>query len=269
MAVLFPPIKVRWGTREVPWTWVPANVREMAEAARPVFAEFLGTLSFVFLAGSLLVHIADRVHGSVGLLTIALGTALAYGIIVSVFHPFSGGHINPAVTLGVMAARRLPPVEGLLYILGQMAGGLLGALMLNFVYRGMVPDAARSAALVFGDRYHGSWAALFTGGFLEAVLTFLLVLTFLSTLVDSRGQRAFGGLAVGLVVFVAMLLAFPLTGSALNVARVFATAAVANYWADFAMYWLGLAGGLIAGLVYGLMLAEREQPEAGRPETIR
>jgi len=261
MAVLFPPIKVRWDTREVPWTWVPASVREAAEAARPVFAEFLGSLVFVFLAGSLLVHIGERSHGSIGLLTVALGTALAYGIIVSVFHPFSGGHINPAVTLGVMAARRLPLVEGLLYIGGQIAGGLLGALMLNFVYRGMAADAARAAALFFSDRYHGSWPALFTGGFLEAALTFVLVLTFLSTLVDARGQRAIGGLAVGLVLFVAMLLAFPLTGAALNVARVFATAAVANHWADFAMYWLGLAGGLVAGLVYGLVLAEREQPE--------
>ncbi|HXG42123.1 MAG TPA: aquaporin [Dehalococcoidia bacterium] len=261
MAVLFPPIKVRWGTREVPWTWVPANVREMVEAARPVFAEFLGSLTFVFLAGSLLVHVAERTHGSIGLLTVALGTAVAYGIIVSVFHPFSGGHINPAVTLGVMAARRLPLLEGLLYMAGQLVGGLLGALMLNFVYRGMATDAARSAVLTFSDRYHGSWPALFTGGFLEAALTFVLVLAFLSTLVDPRGQRAFGGLAVGLVMFVAMLLAFPLTGAALNVARVFATAAVANYWADFAMYWLGLAGGLVAGLVYALVLAEREQPE--------
>lgn len=261
MAAIFPPI--RWGAREVGWTWVPATTREMAEAARPVFAEFLGTLAFVFIAGSFLVLIpaAERGFSTVGLLILALGTALAYAIIVTALYPVSGGHVNPAVTLGHLVARRIPPAMAILYWAAQMIGGVLGALMLQFVYRDVADAAARQATLAFGEAYRGSWAALFTGGFLEAALTFLLVLTFLMTLVDPRGQRAFGALAVGLAVLVATLLAFPLTGAALNPARVLGTAVVANHWSDFAMYWMALLGGLLAGLVYDFL---GERPEERR-----
>jgi len=259
MAVLFPPMKVRWAGREVSWAWVPSNVRELSDALRPVLGEMVGTLAFVFLAGSLLIHAGEVAPGASGLLILALGTAVAYGVLVTALQPVSGGHLNPAVTLGVLTTGRIPPVEALLYIGGQLAGGMLGALTLDFAYRDVVPEAARQATLAFGDAYTGTWPALFTGGFIEAALTFVLVLVFLGTLVDPRGQRAAGGLAVGLVLFAAMAFAFPLTGAALNVARVMGTAAVASHWTHFAMYWLGLLGGVLAGLVYAVALAGREE----------
>jgi len=237
---------------------MPTSVREALEAMRPVLAELVGVLAFVFLAGSLLVTVPEIRPGSVGLLTLALGTAVAYGALVAAIQPISGGHLNPAVTLGVMAAGRIPPLEALLYIGGQLAGGILGALALDFVYRDVVAEAARRATLAFSDAYSGTWSALFTGGFIEAAITFVLVLVFLATLVDPRGQRAIGGLAVGLVVLAAMLFAFPLTGAAMNVARVMGTATVASHWTHFGMYWLGLAGGILAGLVYYSAWAERE-----------
>jgi glycerol uptake facilitator-like aquaporin len=259
MALLFPPMRVRWAGREVSWAWVPTSVGELINALRPTLGEMVGTLAFVFLAGSLLIHAGDVGKGSAGLLTLALGTAVAYGVLVAALHPVSGGHLNPAVTIGVMAAGRIPPLEALLYIGGQLAGGILGALALDFAYRDVVPEAARRATLAFGDAYTGSWSALFTGGFLEAALTFVLVLVFLGTLVDPRGQRAMGGLAVGLVVLAAMAFAFPLTGAGLNVARVMGPAAVASHWTHFAMYWLGLLGGALAGLTYAVILSGREE----------
>ncbi len=259
MAVLFPPMRVRWAGREVSWAWVPSNVREAVDALRPVLGEVVGTLAFVFLAGSLLIHTREVAPGSAGLLILALGTAAAYGVLVAALQPVSGGHLNPAVTLGVLAAGRIPPMEALLYIGGQLAGGILGALTLDFAYRGVISEAARQATLAFSEAYTGTWPALFTGGFVEAALTFVLVLVFLGTLVDPRGQRAVGGLAVGLVLLAAMAFAFPLTGAALNVARVMGTAVVANHWTHFAMYWLGLLGGLLAGVVYALALAGREE----------
>lgn len=257
MAAVLPPI--RWGGREVDWTWVPETTEELATTGRPLLAEMLGTLAFTFVAGSMLIVTPDMGGGSVGLLIAAVATAITYAIIVSALYPVSGGHINPAVTIGHVVARRMPPSIAMLYMGAQITGALLGALLLQFIYRDVVAEAAKTATLAFGEAYHGSWAAIFTGGFLEAMLTFVLVLAYFGTLVDRRGNRALGGFGVGLVLLVSMLFAFPLTGAALNTARVFGTAAVASHWADFGMYWLGLVGGLVAGLVYEYLFASREE----------
>ncbi|MBI1884823.1 MAG: aquaporin [Chloroflexi bacterium] len=238
------------------WTWVPETADELASTYRPLFAEMLGTLAFVFVAGSIMI--VESEGAGLGLLGMALATAITYAIIVSALYPVSGGHINPAVTVAHVAARRMPPSIAILYVVAQFAGAILGALLLGLIFRDVVADAARTATLSFGDAYHGTWSAIFTGGFLEAILTFVLVLAYFGTLVDRRGNRSLGGFGVGLVLMVSMLFAFPLTGAALNVARVFGTATVANHWSDFGMYWLGLVGAVVAGLVYEHILASRE-----------
>ncbi|HEU4758546.1 MAG TPA: aquaporin [Dehalococcoidia bacterium] len=250
MAVITP--RIRWGSREVDWTWVPASTDELAHTLRPLLAEAVGVLAFTFVAGAAIV--IDSKEGGLGILGMAVATAAAYAIIVSALYPVSGGHINPAVTLGMVAARRMPPSIGALYGAAQCGGAIVGALLLNLIFTDFVSDAAQTASLAFhGDT--GLWA----GGFLEAILTFMLVLVFFRAFVDPKGDRALGAFGMGLVVLFGFLVAWPLTGGALNLARVFGTNLVAGHWTDFGSYWLGLAGGFVAGLLYEYLFAAREE----------
>src|SRR3989304_8509785 len=117
MAAVTPPI--RWGSREVNLGWVPESADEMVATARPLLAEMTGALAFTFIAGAaIIVNSSSISDGGLGLLGIAVATALAYGIIVSAFYSVSGGHLNPAGTPAHLAARRIPVFIAILYIGG-------------------------------------------------------------------------------------------------------------------------------------------------------
>ncbi len=244
---------VRWGSRDVDWTWVPASTAEIVSVGRRVVDEGLGVVAFTFLAGSAIV-INDITNGGLGILGMAAATGLAYALIVFALYPISGGHINPAVTLGQVLSRRMPPSIAVLYIGAQAAGAIVGGLLLELIFRGFLTDVARSASLTFSTQMQG-----LTGGFLEAILTFILVTVYFRGFLDRRANPALGALAMGIVVAFAFLVAFPLTGAALNVARVFGTDLLARHWTDFWWYWLGLAGGAVAGLGYQYLFATREE----------
>src|SRR3970282_2831310 len=208
MAAVTP--QIGWGSREVNLGWVPENAGEMVATARPLLAEMTGALAFTFIAGAAII-VNSISNGGLGLLGIAVATALAYGIIVSAFYSVSGGHLNPAVTLAHLAARRIPVFIAVLYIAVQLVGAVLGALLLEFIFRDFVDDASRAAMLSFDVRM-----GAFPGGILEAILTFLLVVVYFRAFVDPKGDRASGGVAGGLVVLFGMLVVFPLAGRALN-----------------------------------------------------
>src|SRR3989304_9578057 len=149
MAAVTPPI--RWGSREVNLAWVPESVGEMVATARPLMAEMTGALAFTFIAGAAIIvnSISD---GGLGLLGIAVATALAYGIIVSALYSVSGGHLNPAVTLAHLAARRIPVFVAGLYIGVRLVGAVLGALLLEFIFRDFLSEASSASILPFDDR---------------------------------------------------------------------------------------------------------------------
>lgn len=245
--------RVHWGTREVDWTYVPETAEEMTSTARRLVAEASGTLALTFVAASAVV-VNSFTGGDLGLLGMAAAIAVGYALLVAFFHPISGGHLNPAVTVGLVAARRMPPSIGLLYVAAQFGGAVVGALLLNVVYDDFVDDAAASAVLAF-DSGMSQWVA----ALVEAVLTFVLVVVYFRGYVDSHGDRTMGGLALGMVVLFSFLIAFPLTGAALNVARVFGADLVAGEWTDFWYYWLGLGGGLVAGFSYEYLFATPEE----------
>ena len=252
MAVIHP--RIHWGAREVDWTWVPETTDEIVAVGRRMLAEGLGMLGFVFIAGAAIIVNDQVTPGGLGLLGMAAATGLAYALIVFAFYPISGGHINPAITIGEMMARRMPPSIAALYIGAQLVGAVVGALALEVAFRDFVGDAAGAASLSFNPQMTG-WI----GGALEGVLTFVLVVAYFRAFVDHRLPAASGSAAVGLVVLVSFLVAFSLTGGALNVARVFGTGLVAGEWTDFGWYLLGLAGGAVAGLTYEYVFARPEE----------
>jgi len=214
-------------------------------AAQQLAAEFAGTFLVVFFAaGALAVDPWLKTAGEPALGT--LGAALAYGLAVAamteIAGPISGGHLNPAISLGTWATRRMGTWRLLGYVIVQLAGAVAAAQTLTAV----MPESAWQAAGL-GTPALASSLTRAQGMALEAVLTFAVALVFFRTTAVS-GKAS--GWAVGTAVAAAALVALPVTGAALNPARAFGPALVASHWANHGVWWVGpLAGGVIGAWV--------------------
>lgn len=216
---------------------------------RSALAEAVGALALIFLgAGSI---IADQITGGkIGATGIAFAHGLAIATMVAAAGHVSGGHFNPAVTLGFVATRRMPVGTGITYILAQLIGASIGGLLLTAVF----PEAAR-VAVNLGTPALGRGVSAGTGILVEAVLTFFLVFVIFGVAVDARGQRALAPLAIGLVIVMDILGAGVLTGAAMNPARAFGPALFSGFWANHAVYWVGpIIGGVLAAWVYTYLM---------------
>jgi MIP family channel proteins len=211
---------------------------------KPVVAELIGTFGFVFIgAGSIITNTYSR--GQVGLIGIAFALGLGLAIMITVFAGTSGGHINPAVTIGFLVTRRITPLLGLLYIVAQLVGATLAGLLFRAIYPGAVWQAAQN-----GTTNLGPGVSFGTGVLIEAILTFILVLAVFGTAVDPRAPKI-GGFAIGLAVFVDVLVGGPLTGASMNPARTFGPALAGGFWQNDLVYWIGpIVGAIIAALIY-------------------
>ena len=222
----------------------------MYNLTQKLTAEFIGTFALVFFGeGAICVDMQFRNNatGGIGLLTIALAHGLAIAIMVSAMGHISGGHFNPAVTIGFWVTKRLSTLDTLLYWLLQVAGATAAA----FLLRALIPEEIwRSVALGTPElmRDFPSWAGLV----MEAITTFFLVFVVFATAVDERGTfRAIAGFGIGLTMALGIVVAGPYTGGALNPARAFGPALASHHWLNQLIYWVGpLGGGFLAGLLY-------------------
>jgi MIP family channel proteins len=227
----------------------------MYNTSQKLTAEFLGAFALVFFGeGAICADQFLHGAGAPGLFGIAMAHGLAIAIMVSALGHISGGHFNPAVTIGFWVTKRLNTVDVLLYWAAQLAGAAAAAYLL----RAVVPDDAwRAVALGTPElaRDFPRWA----GMALEGVTTFFLVLTVFATAVDERGTfRSIAGFGIGLVIALGIIVAGPFTGGALNPARAFGPALAANHWANHGVYWVGpLAGGFLAGLLYDTIFLKK------------
>jgi len=232
----------------------------MYNLPQKLVAEFLGTFTLVFIGvGSVCADQYLRATGqaSIGLLGIAAAYGLAFAVMFTAMSHISGGHFNPAVTIGFWVTRRLGTIQSISYWIAQ----LLGATAAAYVVKGIIPDTVWQPAglgvLVL--------AADFTrahGMLLEGLGAFLLVLVFFATTVDARGAvNKAPGFAIGLTVTIAVLFIGPFTGAALNPARAFGPALATSRWANHGVYWVGpLFGGLIAGFLYDRIFLRDQLP---------
>src|SRR6202023_909512 len=159
-------------------------------------AEFLGTFALVFFgAGAICADQFLHGAGGVGLLGVALAHGLGLAIMISAFGHISGGHFNPAVTIGYWVTRRLNTLDVILYWVAQLGGAIAAA----FLLKGIIPDDTwRAVALGTPEfaRDFPRWA----GMALEATGTFFLVLVVFATTLDDRGTfRSMAGFGAGLV----------------------------------------------------------------------
>src|ERR1700687_1690512 len=200
-------------------------------------AEFIGTFALIFFGAGAIC--ADRYlqgsGGGIGLLGIALAHGLAMAIMVSALGHISGGHFNPAVSIGFWVTKRIGTLEVFLYWAAQILGGIAAAFLLKAV----IPEETWRAVALGTPELVRDFSRL-TAMTLEAVATFFLVLVFFATAVDERGSfRAIAGFGIGLTITLAFLVIGPFTGAALNPARAFGPALASSHWTNQGVYWIG------------------------------
>ena len=189
------------------------------------------------------------------LLIPALAHGLILAIFITAFAAISGGHLNPAVTTAMMISKRIKPAVGLAYMVAQVLGGVLAGLAVMGC--GLGKDVVLS-----GTPIPGEGVQMVSAIVAEAVCTFFLVLTVLTTAVDKRAPKM-GGLFIGLSVTISILAIGPLTGGAMNPARWLGPALVTmDHLANAAIYITGpILGGVFAVLLYDHVLAPDQVAE--------
>lgn len=224
-------------------------------------AELIGTFGVVFIAAGAICadqYLSASGQGRLGVLGIALAYGFVYAVMVSALGHISGGHFNPAVTVGYWVTRRVGTVQAISFWIAQLAGSMLAAYLLA----SLMPDAGwRTRALgsitpdLSPDITRGQGMAI------EAVVTFLFVLVIFATAVDiKRSLQKFSGLASGLALSAGVLVAYPFTGGSLNPARNFGPAIATHHWENHGVYWVGpLLGAILAAVVYERLFL-RDQP---------
>lgn len=219
---------------------------------RPAVAELVGTALFVFTgAGSVVVN--AMAPAAVGGLGVAAANGIALGVLVSATLPVSGGHLNPAVTLGLLAARKVDGRTAGAYIAAQLVGAVLAAALIKWSF----PAGAVRVSNI-GTPALAAQVTLVQALSIEAVFTFLLMSAVIGTAVSSQAPRI-AGFGIGLAVFVAGVVAGPLTGAALNPARAFGPALVAFEFHAQAVYWIGpILGAALAALLWKAVLLPKE-----------
>jgi MIP family channel proteins len=228
----------------------------MYNLPQKLVAEFVGTFALVFFGvGSICADQFLRSSGQagMGLLGAALAYGLAMGVLVTSLGHISGGHFNPAITIGFWVTRKLSTFDTLAYWAAQLAGGTAAAYLLR-----LLPFDVWSAVRL-GTPDLASGISRTTGMIFEGAMTFFLVLVVFATTVDPRGaQGKAAGFAIGLTITMGVLFGGPFTGAALNPARAFGPALAANHWTNHGVYWIGpMAGGVAASWLYDIYLTNK------------
>jgi MIP family channel proteins len=232
-------------------------------------AEFLGTFALVFFGeGAICADQSLHGAGSLGLFGIAAAHGLAVATLFCALSRVSGGHFNPAVTIGFWVTKRVSTMDVVLYWIAQLAGAILAA----FVLKAIIPEDTWRAVALGTPELVRDFSRL-SAMALEALATFFLVLVFFATglgatgvatveatALEDRGvSRAVAGFAIGLTVALGIMVAGPFTGGALNPARAFGPALASWHWASQGVFWVGpLAGGFLAGLLYDSVFLKKQ-----------
>ncbi|CAI5476111.1 unnamed protein product [Closterium sp. Yama58-4] len=224
-------------------------------------AEILGTMYFVFqgVLCSAVTSGGAKVEPLTTVVIIALGNGVGYALAVAGTIGVSGGHLNPATTVAMLAAGLIDVVSALVYIIGQLVGSLVGVGLATAVLPSALNRILGAASLPAGTS-NGT-------GFLAVLLfTSLLIFTVFSTAVDPRGPIALAPLMIGLSILTTTAVGVPLSGGTINPAQAFGTSVWQGVWTNHWIYWLApiLAGVAVAipySVVYLLPLSKKSAEE--------
>ena len=234
-------------------------------------AEFLGTLWLV-LGGCGSAVLAALFPGvGIGL----LGVSLAFGLSVltmayAVGH-VSGGHFNPAVTIGLCTARRFLGRDVVPYIVAQLAGAIVGAGILFVIASGKVGFDVSAGFAANGYEDHSIGGYSLTAGIVtEVVATFFFLIIILGA-TNKRAPQALAGVAIGLALTLIHLVTIPVTQTSVNPARSTGPAIFVGGWAirQLWLFWVApIIGAALAGVAYRFLAEERKEPEPAMAQTV-
>lgn len=231
-------------------------------------AELIGTLFLVFAVGtvvSLYVSTSPTSQTGSDFAVVGLLHAFVLFLLIIAFGQVSGGHFNPAITAAAALMRRIDPVDAVVYILAQLSGAVLGALLV----KGILLDEGR--ATDYGNAEVSPLLdSTFLGGVVEALGTFLLVLAVLAVAMNPRARQEWAPLAIGTTLGFVVFIFGPLTGASVNPARWFGPALIGDALdgSDLLVYVLGpLVGAVVALLVYRFVIAGPQYAEGAEPPT--
>jgi aquaporin Z len=216
-------------------------------------AEFLGTFWLVLGGCGSAVLAAAFPDVGIGLLGVSLAFGLTVLSVAYALGPISGGHFNPAVSVGLWAGGRFPAAQLLPYILAQVLGGVVGAGVLYFIASGRADFslAGGFASNGYGAHSPGEYT-LVAGLVCEVVMTFMFLTIILGT-THSRAPVGFAGLAIGLGLTLIHLISIPVTNTSVNPARSTGPALFVGGWAlaQLWLFWVApLIGGALGGVIY-------------------
>lgn len=228
---------------------------------KALIAEFLGTFCLLFaLVGAAvmcqLTPLVGERAGTTTLLIVALAQGLAVAVCGSALGHISGGHFNPAVSLGLAVGKKISFVTMIGYWIAQFAGAIAGTYAVSFA---APVDQFTSANAAAPTLY--SYTQSTQGLVLEIIGTFFLVLVVFGTAVDKRGPKV-GAWFIGLTLSTMVLAFGPLTGGSMNPARWFGPSLIVGGIQEPLVYFGGpLIGGVLAALVYTQVLAKGEMDD--------
>ena len=215
-----------------------------------LIVEFLGVFLLTFVGAGAIIG-----TGGDDLVAIALAHGLSIAVMVAAAGHISGGVYNPAVAAGLMASGKLPVARGLAFIVAEVLGAIVAALLLRGIFPAAAVDAVNLGTPLPGQGVSAGQALL-----VEIVLSFFLMFVIFGVAVDSRGPSGIAGLAIGLTVALDILMGGGVSGAAMNPARHFGPALVQGAWRGAWVYWVGpMLGAVAAALLYTFLLLDRRQ----------
>jgi MIP family channel proteins len=228
------------------------------QLSKRLAAEVIGTFGFFFTGFCGIAALQTQGPTAIQSLGIATGFGMGLGLMIFAFGHLSGGHFNPAVTLGLTVTKRFPVADLAPYWGAQIVGGLLASLLLRIVFTSKI-----SHAVVNAPGLHVSDGKAFV---LELVFTFLFVLVIATVATDHRApwNGGFAPLAIGLFIFTAATVCGPISGGSFNPARSLTPAIVAGSFHHLWVYIVGpLAGGALGGYVNSFFRDPKSDEAAG------
>ena len=228
-------------------------------------AEFLGTFMLVFGGCGSAVLAAAFPGVGIGLLGVSLAFGLTVLTMAYAVGRVSGGHFNPAVTVGLFTAKRIPASDIVPYILAQVFGAIAAAGTLVVIATGKTGFSVAASGLAangFGEHSPGGYTLL-AGFVCEVVLTFFFLIIILGS-TEPRAPDGFAPIAIGLGLTLIHLISIPVTNTSVNPARSTGPAIFAGEWAirQLWLFWLApIVGAALAGVAYRFLAEGRKVTE--------
>ncbi|MCB9366803.1 MAG: aquaporin [Calditrichaeota bacterium] len=210
---------------------------------RALLAEFIGTFSIVFVGVGAIVA-DDLTNGAVGLTGVALAFTFVVAAMATATIPVSGGHLNPAVSLGMLISGRMSAKDFAGYVVAQCLGGIAASALLM---KSVSPLSLE--AVNYGITSIGESATPGMGVIVEIAFTFLLMFVIFATVLDKRAPMI-GAIYIGLSIGMGVFVAGPISGGAFNPARWLGPAVISGDYMNAWVYIVGpLAGGVLGAVL--------------------